>query len=114
MIWARTSMRNQTADPNHLKACKDDCISRKTLCRAFITPFPLLNHYSRMMVILEPSEDGGFTVYAPGLPGCISECDTREEALADMREAIDLYLEPEEDDLSHAHAPNAEMAEIAV
>ncbi|MDP2930043.1 MAG: type II toxin-antitoxin system HicB family antitoxin [bacterium] len=35
----------------------------------------------KLKVVLEPSEDGGYTVYVPSLPGCISEGDTREEAL---------------------------------
>lgn len=52
----------------------------------------------RFKVVLEPSEEGGFTVYVPSLPGCISEGDTVEEALANIREAIELYLEPVEDD----------------
>ncbi len=47
----------------------------------------------KLKVILEPSDESGFTVYVPSLPGCISEGDTREEALANIREAIDLYLE---------------------
>lgn len=49
----------------------------------------------RLKVVLEPSEDGGFTVYVPCLPGCISEGETREEALNNIREAIELYLERE-------------------
>ena len=49
-----------------------------------------------LRIVLEPSEEGGFTVTVPALPGCISEGDTREEALANIREAIDLYLEPED------------------
>ena len=49
-------------------------------------------------VILEPSEEGGYTAIVPALPGCISEGDTREEALKNIREAIELYLEPVEDD----------------
>ena len=52
----------------------------------------------KLKVILEPSEDGGYTVYVPSLPGCISEGDTKEEALANIEEAIELYLEPVEDD----------------
>jgi len=51
-----------------------------------------------LKVIMEPSEEGGFTVFVPSLPGCISEGDTREEALQNIREAIELYLEPVEDD----------------
>lgn len=52
----------------------------------------------RLKVVLEPSEEGGYTVYAPSLPGCISEGETVQEALANIREAIELYLEPVEDD----------------
>lgn len=50
-------------------------------------------------VILEPcEEDGGFTAYVPALPGCISEGDTEEDAMANIREAIALYLDVVEDD----------------
>ena len=52
----------------------------------------------RLRVILEPSEEGGYTVTVPALPGCISEGDSVDDALANVREAIDLYLEPVEDD----------------
>jgi predicted RNase H-like HicB family nuclease len=53
----------------------------------------------KLKVILEPSEEGGFTAYAPSLPGCISEGDTVDEAMANIREAIELYLETVEDDV---------------
>ena len=53
----------------------------------------------KIKVVLETSEEGGFTVYVPSLPGCISEGETEEEALANVREAIELYLEPVEDEL---------------
>jgi len=53
----------------------------------------------KIKVVLEASEEGGFTVYVPSLPGCISEGETEEEALANIREAIELYLEPVEDEL---------------
>lgn len=47
----------------------------------------------KIKVILEPQEEGGYTVYAPSLPGCISEGDTKEVALRNIKEAIELYLE---------------------
>jgi len=53
----------------------------------------------KIVVILEPSDEGGFTAYAPELSGCISEGETKEEALANIREAIKLYLESAGDDL---------------
>ncbi len=52
----------------------------------------------RIQIVLEPSDEGGYTALAPSLPGCISEGDTAEEAMANIREAIELYLEPIEDD----------------
>ena len=52
----------------------------------------------RIKVILEASDEGGYTVYVPSLPGCISEGETSEDALTNIREAIELYLEPVEDD----------------
>jgi predicted RNase H-like HicB family nuclease len=64
----------------------------------------------KLRVVLEPSEDGGFTAYVPSLPGCISEGDTREEALQNLREAVELYLEPVDDDLASPHAEFAELA----
>lgn len=66
----------------------------------------------KLRIMLEPSADGGYTASVPSLPGCISEGDTREQALDNIREAIELYLEPVDDDL--AHHPEAEMLEIAV
>ena len=50
-----------------------------------------MNRYS---VLLTPDqEDGGYTVTVPVLPGCITEGDTLEEALANARDAIRLYLD---------------------
>lgn len=43
--------------------------------------------------IFEPQEEGGYTVTVPSLPGCISEGNTYDEALANIKEAIALYLE---------------------
>ncbi len=44
-------------------------------------------------VILERESDGGHVVSVPALPGCVSQGDTREQALANIREAIELYIE---------------------
>jgi predicted RNase H-like HicB family nuclease len=66
----------------------------------------------KIRVILEPSDEGGYTVIIPALPGCISEGNTREEALCNIQEAIALYLEPIDDDT--IFAPEAEVVELAV
>jgi antitoxin HicB len=44
-------------------------------------------------VVLEPDEDGGYVVVCPSLPGCYSQGETIEQALANIREAIELCLE---------------------
>ncbi len=66
----------------------------------------------KLQIILEPSDDGGFTVYVPSLPGCISEGDTKGEAVNNIKEAIELYLEPIEDDSEFS--PKAEILELTV
>lgn len=66
----------------------------------------------KLKIILEPSEDGGYTVYVPALPGCISEGNTREEALTNIKEAILLYLEPAEDD--NIQGEKGEVLELAL
>jgi predicted RNase H-like HicB family nuclease len=66
----------------------------------------------KLRVSLEPSDEGGFTATVPSLPGCISEGETRDEALANIREAIRLYLEPVDDDT--AGNPDAEQLEVSI
>jgi predicted RNase H-like HicB family nuclease len=45
-------------------------------------------------VILEIGEDGQYVAHCPALKSCWSQGKTREEALQNIREAIELYLEP--------------------
>ena len=65
-----------------------------------------------LRIVLEPSEDGGYTVTVPSLSGCISEGENREEALKNIKEAITLYLEPIDDDIDFSE--DAELVEISV
>lgn len=44
-------------------------------------------------VILEHEKDGGYHAYCPTLKGCHTQGDTLEEALTNIREAIEVYLE---------------------
>ena len=52
----------------------------------------------KLKIVLESCKEGGYTVYVPSLPGCISEGGTVKESLKNIKEAILLYLEPVEDD----------------
>ena len=63
-----------------------------------------------LKVVLEPSDEGGYTIHVPALPGCVSEGESREEALRNIREAIELYLEP----LGEIPAEGGEVVELAL
>lgn len=54
--------------------------------------------------IFEPESVGGYSVAIPALPGCISQGETFEEALANIKEAAELYLE----DLKEGEIPREE------
>ena len=47
----------------------------------------------RYTVVLEQESDGGYVASVPALAGCVSQGDSRAEALANIREAIELYVE---------------------
>jgi predicted RNase H-like HicB family nuclease len=47
----------------------------------------------RYTVVLEAEEDGGCVASVPALAGCVSQGDSRAEALANIQEAIELYIE---------------------
>jgi len=49
--------------------------------------------FMEIKIIIEEQDEGGFTVYVPSLPGCISQGESIEEALKNIREAIELYLD---------------------
>ncbi len=51
----------------------------------------------KIKILIEPGEDHGYVAHAPALRGCWSQGDTREQALANIREAIEAWLETEQD-----------------
>jgi predicted RNase H-like HicB family nuclease len=51
----------------------------------------------RYTVVLEQEADGGYVVSVPALPGCVSQGDNRAQALANVREAVSLYIEDRRD-----------------
>lgn len=48
--------------------------------------------YNRYTIVLEPAEEGGYNVVVPALPGCLTQGDTYEEAVAMAHDAIALWL----------------------
>ena len=66
----------------------------------------------KLRIVLEPSDEGGYTALVPALPGCISEGVNREEALGNIQKAIRLYLEPVDDDLQARSDSKDEFLEL--
>ncbi len=64
-----------------------------------------------LSVIIESGEDGYFVASVPALKGCWSQGKTRDEALRNIREAIELYLEP--DDIAPS-VQGREVVELAI
>ncbi len=50
-------------------------------------------------VVLEPQDEGGYTASVPSLPGCVSEGVTKEEAINNIRVLLQLYLDPDKDEV---------------
>ena len=65
----------------------------------------------KIKVILEPGEDGYVVAHCPALKSCWSQGKTREEALRNIREAVELYLEPQPDQLPAGNG--AEVVELS-
>jgi predicted RNase H-like HicB family nuclease len=63
-------------------------------------------------VILYPGEDGFWVVECPSLPGCISQGGTKEDALVNIKEAIDLYIEVLEEKGEAIPEDQLEMAAV--
>ncbi len=66
----------------------------------------------KLKVLLDPDEDGGYSVSVPALPGCFSQGDSREEALHNIREAIELHVDRTDDEISKS--AEAEVVELIV
>ena len=64
----------------------------------------------KLQIILEKGDDGFYVAHAPALKSCWSQGKTKTEALVNIREAIELFLEPEPVNLSS----NQELLELAV
>lgn len=54
----------------------------------------------KLTIVLEHQKEGGYTAYVPSLKGCISEGETKKEALKNIKEAIQLYLEADTNELT--------------
>lgn len=67
------------------------------------------------LVLITPAEEGGFVAECPSLPGCISQGETREEAVENIKEAIRGYIAAlEQDGLPVPPEVDSEVLNVAV
>ncbi len=67
-----------------------------------------------LQIVLEPGEDGWIVAECPALPGCVSQGRTEAEAIDNIREAIELWLETELEKRLELLPPNAKMLEVTI
>lgn len=65
-----------------------------------------------LKIVIEPGEDGYYVAHCPALKSCWSQGKTREEALKNVREAIDLFLEPSPSELTSSK--KREVVELTI
>ncbi len=69
----------------------------------------------KFKVVLEEAEEGGYVVYVPSLPGCVSQGETRDEALENIREAIEVYLDIDDAEIeAEIRGKKAEVVEVTI
>jgi len=66
----------------------------------------------KIRAIVHPAEEGGYWAEVPALPGCITEGDTMEEVMANLKDAIEGWLDVANSRDTHESA--AQVVEIAV
>jgi predicted RNase H-like HicB family nuclease len=63
-------------------------------------------------VVLEPQDEGGFTVRCLELPGAITQDESRKEAIENIKEAIGLILDAMREDMESLNRTNAEVFQV--
>jgi predicted RNase H-like HicB family nuclease len=69
----------------------------------------------KLKVLIQPEAAGGFSANVPAMPGCHSQGDTLDEALANIREAADLWIEVQTERAARearADSPRTQLQEI--
>ena len=66
----------------------------------------------KLKVVIQPGEDRGFVAHVPALRGCWSQGTTREDALINIREAIEAWLETEQDKAEGSGTVDVELLNV--
>jgi predicted RNase H-like HicB family nuclease len=69
----------------------------------------------KFKVILEEAEEGGYVVYVPSMPGCVSQGENKKEAIENIKEAIEVYLDIDDAQIeAEIKDKKAEVVEVNV
>ena len=69
----------------------------------------------KFKVILEEAEEGGYVIYVPSLPGCVSQGESKEESIENTIEAIEVYLDTDDAKIeAEIQNKRAEIVEVTV
>jgi predicted RNase H-like HicB family nuclease len=69
----------------------------------------------KFKVILEEAEEGGYIIYVPSLPGCVSQGESKKEAVKNITEAIEVYLDIDDAKIeAEIQNKRAEVVEVTV
>jgi predicted RNase H-like HicB family nuclease len=67
----------------------------------------------KFKVILEEAEESGYVINVPSLPGCVSQSETREEAIENIKEVIEVYLDIDDAEIeAEIKEKKAEVIEV--
>lgn len=69
----------------------------------------------KFKVILEEAEEGGYVIYVPSLPGCVSQGESKEESIGNIIGAIEVYLDIDDAKIeAEIQNKRAEIVEVTV
>lgn len=69
----------------------------------------------KFKVILEEAEEGGYVIYVPSLPGCVSQGESKQEAIENITEGIELYLDIDDEEIeAETKDKKAEVVEVNI
>ena len=68
----------------------------------------------KLNLVIESEPEGGYVVHVPGLRGCWSQGETREQAITNIREAVELWLESQGEMATSSRSGTVDVAAVEV
>jgi len=68
----------------------------------------------RLKIVLEKGTDGYIVAYCPALKGCVTQGTTQQEAIDNLKEAIELFLEPDPEEIKKRSSGEYEVRELVL